>query len=51
MLNNFVKHSIIRFVTQELTTILDENSGGWSSTTVHLKINTKYSDDPRSGGV
>ncbi len=45
MLNNFVKHSIIRFVTQELTTILDENSGGWSSTTVHYKVNTKFSDD------
>jgi len=45
MMNNFVKHSIIRFVTQELTTILNENSGGWSSTTVHYKVRTKYSDD------
>ena len=44
MLNNFVKHSIIRFVTQELTTILDINSGGWSSTTVHYKVN--YLNDP-----
>jgi len=39
MMNNFVKHSIIRFVTQELTTILDINSGGWSSTTVSYKVN------------
>ena len=44
MLNNFVKHSIIRFVTQELTTILDINSGDWSSTTVHYKVN--YLNDP-----
>ena len=43
MLNNFVKHSIIRFVKEELTTVLDETL---SSTCNFSKVRTKFSDDP-----
>ena len=41
-MNNFVKHSIIRFVTQELITIIDDTK---SSTYNFTKVRTKFSDD------
>ena len=43
MMNNFVKHSIIRFVKEELTTVLDETL---SSTCNFSKVRTRFSDDP-----
>lgn len=42
MMNNFVKHSIIRFVTKELTTIIDDTK---SSTYNFTKVRTNFSDD------
>ena len=42
-MNNFVKHSIIRFVKEELTTVLDETL---SSTCNFSKVRTRFSDDP-----
>ena len=41
-MNNFVKHSIIRFVTQELITIIDDTK---SSTYNFTKVRTNFSDD------
>jgi hypothetical protein len=41
-MNNFVKHSIIRFVKEELTTVLDETL---SSTCNFSKVRTRFSDD------
>ena len=41
-MNNFVKRSIIRFVKEELTTVLDETL---SSTCNFSKVRTRFSDD------
>ena len=44
-LDDSTKESLIGFVTEELVRIIDENKGGWVTTTVHYKVRTEYSDE------